>query len=158
MLRTEIARRLTLFQHDPWYRGEHRVPIAALADWCGLSRQTIHVARDGEMSEATAENLSEAFALIEDGRIRFLRDGPRWVIEYRTPPNPLPWPQPRLVLKRDWQEWARCRSCGGNRWLPAEIPGAGAHMVCYQCEPPSQWRAFGAMPLKNSVRAAPRRC
>jgi hypothetical protein len=47
------------------------------------------------------------------GRLRFPRLGRRWQVDYRTPPDPLPPPQDRLVGAEDWNEWAPCR-CGGR--------------------------------------------
>jgi hypothetical protein len=109
MSEAEITRQLRLYQSDPWYRGAHRRPFAALAREIGVSRDTLHAAARDAMSEATAERLAKAFTSIEAGRIRFLRRGRVWETERREPPEPLPPAQPMLVEVAAWNEWARIR-------------------------------------------------
>jgi hypothetical protein len=153
-LKAQIARQLRLYQRDTaQYCGDDRVPFAALARLIGVSRDTLHEAARGTMSESTAERLIKIIAWIEQGRLRFRRHGQGWVDEYRMPPDPLPPPQPRLIESEAWNEWARCSSCGGNRWALGEIAGR-RHKLCGHCLPPSQWRAIGAIRPRSQTRSS----
>jgi hypothetical protein len=61
-------------------------------------------------------------------------------------------PQPCNIsrLSDNWSLWARCLSCGGNKFLPVEIDGK-PHVACYHCLPPSQYRSFGGKPVQKSL-------
>jgi hypothetical protein len=58
-----------------------------------------------------------------------------------TPPNPLPFPQDKLVRAADWDEWARCRTCGGQRWSSIFMNSSN-WFACSQCIPKFQWPAI----------------
>jgi len=78
----EIKRALRHFRYNPDFRGEKRVPIKTLGDLCGLSRDTVHVAkRTGTMSQRTRALLSWAILAISEGRLRFRRVGQVWTWE-----------------------------------------------------------------------------
>jgi len=49
------------------------------------------------MSERVRAVLSPVISWIDDGKVRFRRVGQVWEVDYRTPSDPLPPPQDRLV-------------------------------------------------------------
>ena len=103
----DIVRALRRYSDDPDVcEVKRRVPLAAVASLCGLSRQTIYQARRGGMSDATRVILSRVVAWIETGEIRFRRRGQVWQPEYRRRPDRLPPPQDRLVRAEDFVEWS----------------------------------------------------
>jgi hypothetical protein len=138
----EIMRALGRYRFE--LRGEYRVPLAVLASIVGISRPSLYRAAWGYMSTVTRAKLSYFIDLIESGRLRFPRLGREWQVDYRTPPNPLPLPQDRLVRVVDWNEWAPCR-CGGRRFMPLII-GGRLYRACDQCMPEDQWPAIGGRP------------
>jgi hypothetical protein len=149
--KAQIVRQLRLYQRDPWYHGEYRVPFAALARHIGVSRDTLHEAANGIMSAKTAEALTPVIAAIEQGRMTFRRCGAEWGVWINDPPDRLPPPQPPLVEVEAFNEWSRCRACGSKRYLAVEIAGR-AHMACNRCLPRSQWRSIGARPGRTARR------
>jgi hypothetical protein len=83
--RAEIARTLLRYRYDRQFRGLRRVPIKTLADYVGLSHETLFQAMRGKISDATRAKLSWAIVAIADGRLCFRRRGPAWQMEYRHP-------------------------------------------------------------------------
>lgn len=127
-----------------------RVPIAAVATLCEVTRETIYQAARGQMSEITRVRLSAVLRWIEDDTLRFRRVGREtWLAEWRTPPNPLPPPQDRMTRAVDWNEWSRCRSCGGARWTRVTLHGTSA--VWYLCDTCTWWETagLGARPVER---------
>lgn len=144
----DIIRALRRYSSDPDLRGERRVPIAAVASMCGLSRETVYQAMRGVMSGTTRAVLLAVIRQIDGGGIRFFRVGQEW--RFCEPPDPLPPPQPRLVRAADWNEWARCQSCGGWRYTRVTMHGAEWHM-CDGCLP-WQTAGMGARPVEAPTR------
>jgi hypothetical protein len=137
-------------------RGEHRVPLAVVASLAQLSRQTLYevlheVLRgtSGVMSEATQARLSAVISEIEDGTIKIRRRGQRWEVD--CGPDPSPPPQDKLVRAADWNEWSRCRTCGGGWFSPVIMNGA-KWFFCDGCLPPVQYPALGARPVGATDR------
>ena len=81
----EIARTLMRYRYDRAFRGERRVPIQTLADYIGLSHETVYRAMRGKISDVTRAKLSWAIVAIADGRVRFRRHRQVWQMEYRHP-------------------------------------------------------------------------
>jgi hypothetical protein len=80
--RDEIQRMLRRFRYDDEFRGDKRVPIKALGDFVGLSRDTVHTSlRTGEMSQRTRTLLSWAILAIMEGKLRFRRHRQVWKAE-----------------------------------------------------------------------------
>jgi hypothetical protein len=148
----EIARALGRYRRDPEFRGERRVPLAAVASICGLSRQAIYRAECGIMGDETTQIiLSKVIRQIENDEIRFRRVGREWLVDYRRPPAVLPPAQYKLVPAADWQEWAPCRNCGGHKWAAVIMNGA-PHHACQNCLPPPQWAGMGIQQARSQRR------
>jgi hypothetical protein len=81
----DIARTLLRFRYDREFRGPRRVPIKTLADYVGLSHETLFQAMRGKISDVTRAKLSWAIVAIADGRLRFRRHRQVWQMEYRCP-------------------------------------------------------------------------
>jgi len=77
----EIVRTLMRYRYDRAFRGERRVPIQTLADYIGLSHETVYQSMRGKISDVTRAKLSWAIVAIADGRLRFRRRGQVWEIE-----------------------------------------------------------------------------
>ena len=139
----DIVRALRNYRYNPAFTGSRRVPLSAIAQLCGLTRETIYQARRGVMSETTRTKLTTVIGWINEDKVRFRRNGQQWGVEWRTPPDPLPLPQDKLVRASDWNEWSQCRTCSGLRWSPIVMTNARWY-VCDQCVPKNQWPAIGA--------------
>jgi hypothetical protein len=75
----EIKRELRRFRYDHSYRGQNRVPLKTLGDFCGLGRDAVWDAlMRGEMSQRTRTLLSGAIIAIMEGKLRFRRHGQVW--------------------------------------------------------------------------------
>jgi hypothetical protein len=144
----EIVRKLWLYRNDR----RHRVPIAALADVCALDRSVLYDGMwTGRLSERAQSQLSGNIRWIESGELRFCRVGQVWMTDYRKPPDPLPPPQDRAVRREDWNEWARCSSCGGRSWTLVTM-GNRLWYFCDQCRP---WQTDGTGARAVERRASP---
>jgi hypothetical protein len=82
---TEIARALRRYRFDRQFRGPSRIPIKTLADFVGLSHETLFQAMRGKISDVTRAKLSWAIVAIAEGRLRFHRRGQVWQIETTSP-------------------------------------------------------------------------
>jgi hypothetical protein len=78
---TEIKRTLLRYRFDRQFRGPKRIPIKSLAQYLGVSHQTIFEAMRGKISDRTRGKLSPAIVAIAEGRLRFRRRGQVWEIE-----------------------------------------------------------------------------
>ena len=81
----EIARTLMRYRYDRAFRGERRVPIRTLADFVGLSHETLYQAMRGSISDRTQTKLSWALVAINDRRLQFSRRGQVWQIKTGSP-------------------------------------------------------------------------
>jgi hypothetical protein len=79
--RADIARTLLRFRYDREFRGPRRIPIKTLAEYVGLSHETLFQAMRGKISDVTRAKLSWAIVAIAKGRLRFHRRGQVWQIE-----------------------------------------------------------------------------
>jgi hypothetical protein len=77
----EINRALRRYRFDRQFRGPDRVPIKTLADFVGLSHETLFQAMRGNISDVTRAKLSWAIVAIADGRLRFRRHRQVWQME-----------------------------------------------------------------------------
>jgi hypothetical protein len=77
----EIVRTLMRYRYDRTFRGERRVPIKTLADYVGLSHETVYQAMRGAISDRTRAKLSWALTAINDRRLQFCRHGQRWQVK-----------------------------------------------------------------------------
>jgi hypothetical protein len=148
----EIARALRMFMW-PERKGEHRIVAGAIATMAGVDRITLwrYATQRRRMSEYVQSALSPIIRDIEAGKLRFRRAGREWQIE--EAPARLPPPQDRLVRATDWNEWARCRSCGGWRFTEVSIHGT-RWFLCDTCLP-WQTAGIGAQPV-DRTRLLPR--
>lgn len=138
----EIARRLSSLQRS---RGHGRVPVASVARHLGLSRPTIYKYLRGRIparKPARRYWLSVFLLDLERKALAFERKGQSWRKVRRTPPDPLPPPQDKIVRADEWNEWAHCRTCDCNNWLPA-YHFSKALMVCASCIPLGQFPYLG---------------
>jgi hypothetical protein len=85
--RAEIKRTLLRYRYDREFRGPRRVPIKTLADYVGLSHETLFQAMRGSISDVTRAKLSWAIVAIADGRLRFRRHRQVWQVENRDAYN-----------------------------------------------------------------------
>ena len=53
-------------------------------------------------------------------------------------------------LSSVWSLWARCATCGDNKFIPVMIDGK-EQVACYHCLPPSQFGSIGAREVKKSL-------
>jgi len=81
----EIARTLMRYRYDRAFRGERRVPIRTLADFVGLSHETLYQAMRGSISDRTQTKLSWALTAIKDRRLQFRRRGQKWQVNTAGP-------------------------------------------------------------------------
>src|SRR5262249_11364939 len=81
----EINRALRRYRFDRQFRGSRRVPIKTLADFVGLSHETLYQAMKGSISDRTRAKLSWALAAINDRRLQFRRRGREWQAEASGP-------------------------------------------------------------------------
>lgn len=154
----DVVRALRRYHYDPEHRwgrqGATRANIAALSR---LHVTQVRNAEHGVMTKSTQIMLSHAIGLIESGRVKFHRTGgpakgqPRWTIEYRDPPARRPPPEDRLTRAVDHREWARCRTCQGDRWTAVVCHGT-LHFACNQCMGPGHWPALGARAANASEK------
>src|SRR5262249_61459361 len=77
----EINRALRRYRFDRQFRGPRRVPIKTLADFIGLSHETLFQAMRGSVSDRTRAKLSWAIVAIDEGRLSFRRNGQQWKCE-----------------------------------------------------------------------------
>jgi hypothetical protein len=77
----EIKRTLLRYRFDRQFRGPKRIPIKSLADYVGLSHETLFQAMRGKVSDRTRAKLSQAIVSIAEGRLQFRRRGQVWEIE-----------------------------------------------------------------------------
>lgn len=140
----EIVRLLRLYQSEGPGRNNRRVSVVAIAALAGVSRMLIHRIRAGKVpvTARTQAALSPVLRDIEAGRIRYQRTGKLntyhygWTddrIEYRQPPARPPPPQPRVIAAADYNEWARCQSCGCPRFSRFTGLGGKPHYACDGC-------------------------
>jgi len=170
--RAEVLHWLRSLREDPWYRQFHVIvktrdkdSMKPLSDACGVSCSTLMFAfrnesgarhgrgrngvkKDRGMTQRTVDALGPVMRAVEDGRLIFVGGEPVW----RIRPRPLPPPQPRLLLREDWRDWARCRTCSGSRWA-AIVMGGREHAACWNCVPLDQWPALGAVKAKHQLIA-----
>jgi len=81
----EIVRTLMRYRYDRAFRGERRVPIRTLADFVGLSHETLYQAMRGSISDRTETKLSWALTAIKDRRLQFRRRGQKWQVNTAGP-------------------------------------------------------------------------
>ncbi len=120
--------------------GPRPVSIKAIAAMAGVRRWTVWDCRDPDLiSERLQTVLSPILRDIEAGRIRFVRKaigsgdrglrGSTFEVEYRSPQaGRMPPPQPRMVRAADYNEWARCQSCGSPHFS-----AFGSYFGCDGC-------------------------
>jgi hypothetical protein len=136
-----------------------RVPIAVIARMADVSRETAYQAARSRMGEVTRARLSAVLSWIEDGTLKVgRRIGQVWPVDYRTAPDPLPPPQDKCVRAEAWNEWARCRSCGGCRYTRVTLHGTDAEW--YLCDGCLSWgtAGMGARPVEARRRRREASC
>lgn len=120
------------------------------------ARQGVNV-RGGPISNATARSLETLMNLVIEGRLVFWRGkrnkqdrGARFRYEIIPYPERTPLPQPVLLLREDYNYWARCKSCGGRRFVAVKI-NSTPHACCIDCLPPKLYGSVGAAPDPNRL-------
>jgi hypothetical protein len=119
-----------------------RIPIAVIARMADVSSKLLYLIVLGRrrLTETVRIRLSAVLSGLDDGTISCCgRVGQEWQIDYREPPDPLPPPQEKCVRAEDWNEWARCRTCGGHRYTLVTM-GNRLWYLCDHCRP---WRTDG---------------
>jgi hypothetical protein len=79
--REEIARTLLRYRYDREFRGPRRVPIKTMADYVGLSHDTVYQAMRGKVSDCTRALLSQAIVAVAEGRLCFRRHRQQWQVD-----------------------------------------------------------------------------
>jgi hypothetical protein len=136
MSRADIIRKLAWLRYAPDNgRGKARkLPLKRVAEMAGLNRVSVYrVLWTGRISDRSREALSLVLDMLQTGGD----------VVSRSPEQSPALPQDRLVRASDWNEWARCRSCGGRRFSPVIMNGA-KWFFCNGCLPPGQYPALGA--------------
>jgi hypothetical protein len=120
-----------------------RAPVTLIASMCDVDRRFLYEIMNGErpMPDSLCSRLDAVLTAHEAGELVFRRAGWTWEAEWITPPNPLPPPQERMTRSADWNQWARCRSCGGGQWTRVTLHGAPAHW--YLCDTCMWWETAG---------------
>jgi hypothetical protein len=131
--------------------GYSTVPLKSLAALAGVEWYEARHAQCGVMGNTTRDRLSHVIELIEAGRLKINKKwgvgvGSSWEVEYIEPPSRRPPPQDRLHRAEDYREWAPCRTCQGDKWMPVEVNRA-IHYACKQCWPDGNLAAIGARKL-----------
>ena len=133
----EIIRWLRLLCYSPdnraLVRGGRKIAIKYVAWLANLHRATLYRAiTSGKLSEKSRMALSPVLT-----RLQASETGRRCSLD------PSPPPQDKLVRGVDWNEWSRCRSCGGHGFSPV-IMNSSKWYFCDSCLPPTQYPALGA--------------
>lgn len=122
------------------------MPVTCLAAQARLSRPTLYkIARGGRVPDRKRVSMVLALHGLEARTLAFVRRRQRWEAVRRLPPDRMPPPQDKMMRADEWNEWARCRTCGGSDWLGAFQQGGRALMVCAACVPRSQFSALGLL-------------
>lgn len=136
----EIANRLRNIKLS---RGRGRVPVASVARYLGLSRVTVYkYINRGRVPEKRRHWLSVLLRDLEHRALSFERRKQAWQKVRRTPPDPLPPPQSKMMRADEWNEWAQCSTCASRSWHHA-YHGARELIVCARCIPENQFPALG---------------
>src|SRR6516164_4707883 len=128
----EIIRWLRLLCYSPdnraLVRGGRKIAIKYVAWLANLHRATLYRAiTSGKLSEKSRMALSPVLT-----RLQASETGRRCSLD------PSPPPQDKLVRGVDWNEWSRCRSCGGHGFSPV-IMNSSKWYFCDSCLPPTQY-------------------
>ena len=153
MSMADIAKQLKRYRNNPEYAGIYRIPFAALAEYCGISRDSVYAAEQGDwLSNEVVHGLSHAIEDIKGRRVVFIerrggkpdKEGLPSFIRL-DPPKVTPrihqWGR-----EIQWTIHSHC-TCGNNIFLPITLNGE--HQVaCYYCLPHDQYRSIGAIARK----------
>lgn len=136
-------------QRDYWWRSQMPIASKSLDAFCGGDCM-----RHKKRYPATMRKIASIIDDIENRKLCFGRRAPGsggkgnqphflWV----DPPGICP-----LIPKisKNWSLWARCATCGDNKFMPILIDEK-THVACYNCFPPSQYKSIGAVEEKKSL-------
>ncbi len=165
MTQREMRRCLQRYRYDPDMASRpgsrrRQVPFNAV---CALARVDSRAVKafiagetgsgEGQVGPRALEALSRVIEQIEAGEVLFFfnnwRKGePQVGVEYvRKPARPPT--QDRLTLAEDHREFARCRTCQGDRWQPVQVHDR-LHLACKACWPVGNLAAIGARKVDPS--------
>lgn len=132
--KTYAARWFAQAMKDPWYKSQMPILKKVVLSAIGLT------------CFGSIDRAAKLIPSIENRNLIFLKD--RFI-----------WMDPQVILKINrltpvafWSLFARCLSCGGNKFLPVEIDQK-EKAACFLCLPPSQYPSIGAKPIKRSLIA-----
>lgn len=144
-------------RQDRWWKTQMPITTVAFDAVIGTGTELRH-ALNPKKSTKPDETLTRISFLISDIEKRKLvfplvtQSGKKGV----TTPKFL-WLEPepdrvieKLSSKSCWSIWSRCRSCGGNKFLPIAID-LKPHVACYSCLPPDQYPVIGAYTVHGSL-------
>lgn len=137
----------TYIKHVRRGSSSNRVNLRAVAQMAGMRYEILWRCKTGRLriTERVQEVLSPIFRDIESGRIKFKAVGSfkdRWQIEFREPPGRPPPPQSRVIRADDYNEWARCASCGHPRF--SSFTSDRLYYACDVCVTEPDRRMLGA--------------
>lgn len=138
----EVVKWLRLLRHDPWYRmPANHIPIPALARISGVGTWALFKIMETErISARSTEALGAVIDAIDAGTLVFYNGEP-----WHLPPDHAPRFMVAILCPESvWSLGSRCQACGGKRFLPVSCGGA-SWVACYNCMPPEQWPAIGAV-------------
>jgi hypothetical protein len=151
---SEIIRSLRRLRYDSSNIGRHgmrTMPLQLVANLARVDYMDLNNYLVGRkpLGPIKLARIAHVVRQVEDDRVRMYRTGRKgergWFqeIEYRDPPERRPPPQDRLVRADDWREWARCRTCQGDRWRSIAM-GNSFWYACRTCVADNQLPAIGA--------------
>lgn len=151
LTRDETLRWWATVQNDYWWKTEMPLSCKMLSGVLGVGQwQAAAALMRGLNATNTLASLARLIPHIEARRIVFpqpVASGtkgrqrlppPLWL----TPPDQPPI-IPRLAPACSWNLFTRCRSCGGNKWLPVIVDNKD-YVACYACLPPPLWKSLAA--------------
>jgi hypothetical protein len=167
----QIRTHLQHYRYDPALaenpgrsRSRRKVPLNAICSLARLDSRAVKSFIAGATDDNVGigqrglEALSRVVEQIESGEVRFFYNDataigsptgePKVGVEYVRKPDH-PHIQDRLTRFEDHREWARCRTCQGDKWNPVEVHGA-LHYACRSCWPAGNLAAIGGRTIADS--------
>lgn len=149
---------LKLIKSDFWWRTQMPFNELRLCDLLGTSDRYVKLILARPETHPPEKTIDRIGRLIDDIEERKIAFPPRCGVGYRKDCAPKflhlePKGKPliqKICDESAWSLWARCSTCGGNKFLPISCDGR-SRVACYNCFPPSQYPQIGARGVKKSL-------
>lgn len=148
----EYVRHWLMMGNDLWHKTQMPISINAVARCVGGDKDNIRkrilLENSDSKSEALCQKIGHLIQAVEERRLVFFKTKSgiehHWLEPINeTKINP-------LSTEAEWSVFARCKVCQKNKFMPVVMHGKN-HALCYQCIPPSQYKALGATLLKKNL-------